>query len=91
MIKANAPLEACQADPHLGHLGRQTDDEIQWFEDDVCRAVSVRRLELVADVSVRRERQALVYSLLTVEYRRVWREQPIPSTPSFHSNKPNRC
>ena len=46
--------------PRFRHQRCQPGDEIQWFEDDVRRAVSVRRLQLIANIPVRRERQALL-------------------------------
>lgn len=46
-------------DPRFRHQGRQPGDEIQWLEDDVCRAVAVRCLQLVTDVPIGRQRQAL--------------------------------
>jgi hypothetical protein len=51
------PVKTGQVDPRFGHQGRQPGDEIEGFKDDVRRAVSVRRLQSVADVAVRRERQ----------------------------------
>ena len=53
-------MEAGQIDPRLGHQGGQPGDEIQRLEDNVCRAVAVRRLQLVPDSAVRRERQSLL-------------------------------
>ena len=52
------PVEASEVDPRLRHQGCQPGDKIQRLEDDVRRAVPVGRLELVADIAVRRERQA---------------------------------
>ena len=46
--------------PRFRHQRRQAGYEIQRLEGNVCRAVSVRRLQLVSDVAVRRERQALL-------------------------------
>ena len=46
--------------PRFRYQGRQPGNEIQWLEDNVRGAVSVRRLQLVPDVAVRRERQSLL-------------------------------
>jgi len=53
-------VKAGQVDSRLRHQGRQPRDEVQRLEDDVRGAVAVRGLELVADVAVRRARQALL-------------------------------
>ena len=58
-VRRKHPVEARQVDPRFGHQGRQTGNEVQRLEDDVRGAVSVRPLQLVADVAVRRLRQAL--------------------------------
>ena len=58
-VRCEHPVETGQVHPRLGHQGGQPGNEIQWLEDDVRRAVSVRRLQLVSDLAVRCERQAL--------------------------------
>ena len=52
-------MEAGQIDPGLGHQGGEPGDEVERFEDDMGGAIAVRRLELVTDVAIGRERQAL--------------------------------
>lgn len=44
----------------LWHQCGQAGNEIQWLEDDVGRAIPVRRLELVTDVAIRCQRQPLL-------------------------------
>ncbi len=60
LFGGKSSVEAGEVDRRFRHQGRQVGDEIQWLEDDVRRAVSVRRLQQVTDVAVRRERQALL-------------------------------
>jgi len=52
-------MKAGQVDPGLGRQGGEAGDEVERFEDDMGGAIAVRRLELVANVAVRGERQAL--------------------------------
>ena len=47
-----------EVDPRFRHQGCQAGNEIQWLEDDVRRAVTVRRLQLEPDVAIRGERQS---------------------------------
>jgi len=53
-------VEACQIDSGLWHQSRQPGNEIQRLEDHMRGAIPVRRLELVANVAIRRERQSLL-------------------------------
>ena len=52
-------METGEVHPGPGYQHRQAGDKIQRLEDDVRRAVPVRGLKLIPDVSVRRERQPL--------------------------------
>ena len=53
-------MEACQIDSGLWHQSLQPGNEIQRLEDHMRGAIPVRRLELVANVAIRRERQSLL-------------------------------
>ena len=44
-------MEACQVDSGLGHQRFETSYEIQGLEDDMCGAVAIRRLQLLADAT----------------------------------------
>ena len=46
-------VEARQVEPRFRHQGCQPGNEVEGLEDDVRRAVSVRRPQLVPDVAVR--------------------------------------
>ena len=54
-----ARIQARQIHPRFRHQGCQPGNEVEGLEDDVRRAVSVRCLQLVPDVAVRRRREAL--------------------------------
>ena len=58
-VRREHPMKAGEIHSGLRHQGGQPGKEIQWLEDDVRGPVPVRRLQLVANVAVRRERQAL--------------------------------
>ena len=58
-VRGKYAIEARQVDPRLWHQGGEPGDEVQRLEDDMGGAIAVRRLELVADVAMGRERQAL--------------------------------
>ena len=58
-VRRKDPVEAGEVDPGPGHQGGQPGDKIERLEDDVRRAVPIWGFQLVADISVRRERQAL--------------------------------
>ncbi len=45
-------MESSQVNPGLRHQGSKPSHEIQWLEDNVGSAISIRRLQLVADVAV---------------------------------------
>jgi hypothetical protein len=47
--------KARQVDARLWHQGGEPGDEVERLEDDMGVAVTVRRLDLVAEVAVRRE------------------------------------
>ena len=53
-------MKSRQIHPRFGHQGRQPGDEVQWLEDNVCRAIAVRCFELVANLGrvVPRSREA---------------------------------
>jgi len=44
-------MEACQIGSRSGYQGCKACDKVQWLEDDVGSAISIRRLQLVADVA----------------------------------------
>ncbi len=52
-------INACQIDSRPGHQRRQSCHAIQWLEDHMRRAIPIRRLQLVAHIAIRRQRQAL--------------------------------
>ena len=54
-----ARIQSGQVDPRFRHQRCQPGNKVEGFEDDMRRAVSVRRLQLVPDVAVRRQLQAL--------------------------------
>ena len=56
-VRCEHAVETGEVDSRFGHQGRQPGDKIQRLEDDRC-AVTARRLQLVADATVRGERQA---------------------------------
>ena len=45
-------MESSQVNPGLRHQGSKPSHEIQWLEDNVGSAISIRHLQLVADVAV---------------------------------------
>jgi len=45
-------MEACQIGSRPGHKSGKPSHEIQWLEDNVGSAISIRCLQLVADVAV---------------------------------------
>lgn len=49
-------MKAGQVAPGLWHQGGETGDEVERLEDDMGGAIAIWRLELVANVAVRRER-----------------------------------
>lgn len=59
LLGANT-LEADEIDPWPGHQGHQPGNKIQRLEDYVGGAIPIWRLEPIADVSVRGERQPLL-------------------------------
>ena len=59
-VRRKDPVEAGEVDPRPGHQGGQPGDKIERLEDDVRRAVPIGGFQLLADISVRRERQALL-------------------------------
>jgi hypothetical protein len=52
-------VKSRQVDPRRRHQRCQASDEVQRFEDDVPRAVSIRDLQPVANLSLRREIEPL--------------------------------
>ena len=58
-VRGKDTMESCQVDPRPGHQGGKPGNEVQGLEEDVRGPVPVRRLELIADVAVGRQRQAL--------------------------------
>jgi hypothetical protein len=58
-VRREHPEETGEADSRFRHQVCQPGNEVQWLEDDVRCAVAVRRLQLVAYISVQGERQAL--------------------------------
>ena len=58
-VRCKHPMKASEVDPRLGHQGRQPCDEIQRLKDDVGRTVAVWCLQLVSNVAIWGERQAL--------------------------------
>ncbi len=59
-VRRKHAMEAGQVHPCLRHQSCQSGNEVQWLEDDVRCTVTVRRLQVVPDVAVRREQQALL-------------------------------
>jgi len=53
-------METGQIHSRLRHQGGQPGDEVQRLEDDVRGAIAVRCLELVTDVAIGGEREALL-------------------------------
>ena len=47
-------MEACQIGSRPGHQSGKPNYEIQWVEDDVGSAISVRYVQLVANIASRR-------------------------------------
>ena len=55
-VRGKYTMKSCQIHPWFWHQGRQPGDEVQWLENDMGGAIPVGRLELVANVAIRRER-----------------------------------
>jgi hypothetical protein len=43
-VRRKHPVETGEIESRLGHQGRQPGDEVEGFEDDMGRAIAVRRL-----------------------------------------------
>jgi len=59
VIRTKHPVVARQVDPGAGYQNGQPGQKIQRLEDHVRRTVPVRRLQCVANVALRREREPL--------------------------------
>ncbi len=59
LFRRKQTVKSCRIHAWSWHQGRQSCNEIQRLKDDMRRAVTIGRLKLVTDVSVRGERQAL--------------------------------
>ena len=51
-VRCEHAMEASQIGSRPGYQDCQACDKVQWFEDDVGSTISIRRLQLVADVAV---------------------------------------
>jgi hypothetical protein len=49
-LRAKTPWKRVKLTRGLGHHGGQAGDEVKRFRDDVGCAVSIRRLELIANI-----------------------------------------
>src|SRR5215210_3222109 len=60
LLRAKTPWKRVKLTRGLGHHGGQAGDEVKRFQDDVGCVVSIRRLELIANIPLWGQGQRLV-------------------------------